>query len=615
MNDTADFGATRISGVVFSLLLIVRPLLSGAASPYVEGLFAVMALLTISLLVLSGADVPVSGSTDLTPIVSLILMYAWMVISLAWSVDTGAGINELVTMTTAVAGFFASFFLVKISSVREKYLVILLPAVILPVAARALYQKFFGFGAIGEALARMAAAGQDVSDLAGYIKSGRVFAGFLNPNMLAAFCAMTIPLLIYLAASARKVPHRVFLGSLPVLMAVILFLTGSLGGALAAASGVFVLVVLWGKTGRRVGTGLLAAAVVLVTGVIYFRGTGFLFGNDGSVTQRAGYMAAGIRMFFTRPLAGWGVGSVPGTLMGFVSSSVRPVNDPHNFFVRTLAAWGLIGTLVLTTFFLSMARSVNERLKAAGDRGLSAALIASSAAFLIHSLIDMTFFVPETALFGWVVMGAALGSLSGSFSRLHRETGRGPARIALGVVLIFLCVPTLYFFQTEFVYFQGRQSFFKGEFAEAAKLFGQARFLMPFKGQYPLMEGRSKIALGNYQEARNDFSVASKLLPASPYPLWELARAETGMGNQDRALAFLDEAGDKFPTSPWIRIERAQALMKKGRGEDALLELLEAKAYSAFDMEAAKIINDALAGVGQEAIDNVLGRQDLEFRF
>ena len=615
MRDTTGFAAARIAGALFATVLVVRPQFSGAASPFVEGLFAVLALLTVSLLVLSGEDAPASGSVELLPIIFALCLYAWVLVSLAWSVDRGGGASEIVTLTTVLAGFFASYIFMKFPSDRVKCLMVLVPAVSIPVAVRAVYQKFIGLDAIGEVLARMSAAGQEVGDLAGYVASGRVFAGFLNPNMLAAFCAMSIPLLIFIAARARTTLHRVLFACLPVFLAIVLLLTGSLGGTLAAASGVLVLAILWGKIGRKVGIGLFAASLILLLGVISVRGTGFLFGHDGSVTQRVGYMAAGARMYLAKPLTGWGTGSVPGTLMGFVSSSVRPVNDPHNFIVRALAAWGIIGTLILSAFLISLARCVYESINMSRDRALTAALFGSSAAFLLHSLIDMTFFVPETALFGWAVMGGALGSMSRPSSRPIRASGRGPARIALGVVLMFLCIPMLYFFQTEFVYFQGRQSFFKGEFAEAAKLFGDARTLMPFKGQYPLMKGRSEVVLGNYQEARSDFTAASKLLPASPYPLWELARLYAGEDDYDRALALLDDAGEKFPTSPWIRIERARIMMEQGRGEDSLLELLEAKAYTAFDMGAAKIVNNALASVGQEAIDRVLGSQDLKFRF
>jgi len=298
----------------------------------------------------------------------------------------------------------------------------------------------------------MSASGQDVGDLIGYIASGRVFAGFLNPNMLAAFCAMAIPIAIALTMKQKVLRKKVIFGTVTLALLVVLILTGSLGGALAAVIGIMVFTLLSGKIGGRSIALLVVFALAIVFAVFAIRGTDFLLGRDGSLTQRAGYMAAGIRMFLERPLAGWGSGSVPGALMGFVARDVRPVTDPHNFIIRSMVSWGILGILIMFGFFSSFFYSIWKGLKSNGNRLLIAAFSGSSVAFIFHSLLDMSFSVPETALFGWVVMGGALGYVSGFKEKTIRRTNRDTKRIAAGTALLALCVPVLLYFQAEFSY-------------------------------------------------------------------------------------------------------------------------------------------------------------------
>ncbi len=462
--------------------------------------------------------------------------------------------------------------------------------------------------AIRTVLGDLSASGQDAGDLIGYIASGRVFAGFLNPNMLAAFCAIAVPIAIALTVKQKELRKKVIFGMITLALFVVLILTGSLGGALAAAIGIMVFTLLSGKIGGRSIILTVAFALAIVFAVFAIRGTDFLIGPDGSLTQRAGYMAAGIRMFLERPLAGWGSGSVPGALMGFVAKGVRPVTDPHNFIIRSMASWGILGMFILVGFLSSLFYSVWTGLKDSENRLLVAAFFGSSVAFIFQSLLDMSFSVPETALFGWVVMGGALGYVSGFKEETTRRTSRDTKRIAAGTALLALCVPVLLYFQAEFSFYRGDQAFISGNYEESSRLFNESAKLLPLSGKYSLMEGRSLVGLGRFSDAREKFIRAAKLTPYSPYPPWELGRLEVGSGNSEKALSFLDSAMEKYPTSPRIRLERAQALMKLGRGEEAVLELVEAKAYTSFDPEAARIVRQALDDIGQNAIDSVINR-------
>jgi len=598
------------AGILFISVIALRPHISGVVHPFIEGFFSILVLLALAILVLS-EDIRFSDSANVNQTLGLLIcFYAWAVVSLIWSTDRGNGISEVVTLTLGVSAFILSFHFNRGFEKNSKYFgaVVILTGTL--VILRAFYQKIWGLNALRGLLVDMSAIGQDVGDLTGYIASGRVFAGFLNPNMLAVFCAIMVPVAIALTLKQKVLRAKVIFGTVTLLLWVVLFLTGSLGGALAAVFGIMVFTLLAGKIGGRSIILLIAFAPAVVFAVFAIRGTDFLLGPDGSLTQRAGYMAAGIRMFFERPMLGWGSGSAPGALMGFIAREIRPVTDPHNFIIRSMVNWGILGMLIMSGFFLSLLYSIRKGLKNSGNRLLGAAFSGASAAFIFHSLMDMSFSVPETALFGWVVMGGALGCISGSKEETIRGTNRDTKKIAVGAVLLALCVPVLLYFQAEFYFYQGNQAFMSGNYEESSRLFNESAKLLPVSGKYRLREGRSLMNLEKLPDAREKFMRAAKLTPYSPYPPWELGRLEARSGNNEKALSFLDSAIEKYPTSPRIRLERAQALMKLGRGEETVQELVGAEAYASFDPEAARIIRQALDEIGQNAVDNVFNSQE-----
>ncbi len=610
MREKSRSVAPLSAGVLLISVIVLRPHISGAVHPFIEGFFSILVLLALAILVLS-EDIRPSDSESVNQTIGFLLcFYVWAIVSLIWSTDRGNGISEVVTLTLGVAAFVLSFHFSRGFERNEKYLGAVVILASIPVVLRAFYQKVWGLDALRGLLADMSAIGQDVGDLTGYIASGRVFAGFLNPNMLAAFCAIMVPIAIALTVKQKVPSKKVIFGTVTLALWAVLILTGSLGGVLAAVFGIMVFTLLAGKIGGRSIILLIAFALAVVFAVFAIRGTDFLLGRDGSLTQRAGYMAAGIRMFLERPLAGWGSGSVPGALMGFIARNVRPVTDPHNFIIRSMVNWGILGILVMSGFFFSLFHSIRKGLKNSGNRLLGAAFSGASAAFIFHSLMDMSFSVPETAFFGWVVMGGALGCVSGFREETIRRTNRDAKRIALGAALLTLCVPVLLFFQAEFYFYQGDQAYMSGDYEESSRLFNESSKLLPLSGKYHIREGRSLMNLEKLSDAREKFMRAAKLTPYSPYPPWELGRLEARSGNNEKALSLLDSAIEKYPTSPRIRLERAQALMKLGRGEETVMELVEAEAYASFDPEAARIIRQALDEIGQNTVDNVFNSQE-----
>lgn len=327
-------------------------------------------------------------------------------------------------------------------------------------------------------------------------------------------------------------------------------------------------------------------------------------GPESSITQRIGYMEAGVKMAAIRPLTGWGAGSAPGALMAFVGEGFRPVTDPHNFLVRAWISWGLPGVLILFLFLMNWAVAVSGALKGPGRRSMQtggAGLFFGSCAFILHSLMDMDFFVPETAFFGWLIMGAALGT---AFN--HKENSGGPkhntlswTRLLPGGLLLAAVLPSLIFLQGEMTAFKADQVLREGDPRAAAELFRSARKLLPFNGRFALDEGKAHEAAGNSMAALYLFETADSLMRASPYPPWEIGRIALQRGDLKESVLQMERALKRYPTSPRIRIDLAQAYLRLGGYVKAVELLQESQRYSRFDREAGRIAEEALTHLRQ----------------
>jgi hypothetical protein len=536
-------------------VLMIRPQVSGIAYPFSQGFLLVPILIGLSLLFLS-SKYWFHGVAKKTGVYLILpwLLFFWSITSLLWTPDPGQGVRECFALLFNLVIFSLAFYIAHDDAGLRKSAGTLLGLVTVPVLLRALYQRFFGLPRLREALQSMAESGEDISDLAGVISADRVFAGFLNSNMLAGFCAIIIPLTLDLALTAREGSRRLLFSLMLAAEGIVLILTGSLGGTLAAAAmAAAVLVVRKGAHRRFIVPGL-GAMVLLVGLLILIRGTGFLTGPDSSLIQRAGYMAAGIRMALVHPFAGWGAGSSPGALMGFVAEGIRPVADPHNYLVRSWIAWGVPGLGVLLLWLVLWVRSVLLPVRKIGWQNC-----------------------PEG--YAGLVFGACAFLAGG---------------IALAMVL-----PSLMFLQGEFTAFRGGRAFQEKDYSRAAALFEDAGRILPYNGRFALDEGRAKVASDDVKAAGTLFDKADSLMRASPYPSWEMGRLAQARGDWAGSLLHLSVALDRYPTSPRIRMDQAVAYLTLGEPQQAYNLLREARRYAWFDSEARELADEALKAVGE----------------
>ncbi|UCG39074.1 MAG: O-antigen ligase family protein, partial [bacterium] len=477
-----------IVSVLLLAVLAFRPHLSGAAFPFSQELLLIPLLIALGLLLISSQG-PAVRKMDLGHLSCPWLLGAWTLITVLWSPDPGQGVRDCVTLFLNLSAFTVVYLLVRDSNRVDRHAAWLSGLVILPVLTAALYQKMFGLAGIEAMLADMAARGEDVSGLTGVISGGRVFAGFLNANMLAGFLVVALPLSLDCALKAPERRGALLYWLLVCGQGTVLLLTGSMGGTLAAALACAgVVVVRRGVKGREL-LALALVAGILGAGLLAVRGLDPIFGPESSVSQRAGYVAAGVGMALERPLLGWGAGSSPGALMGYVARGVRPVTDPHNFHVRIWMETGIPGLALLGCFLLGLSRCILRQVRGGGLKGSPrgyAGLLFASAGFLFHGLVDMGFFVPETALFGWCAMGALLAMSTAGV----RDGTEGDMPLFLrqtaGGIALFAVIPALVLLQGENLAFRGLKASQSGQYRSAAELYREAGRFLPFNGRVAL---------------------------------------------------------------------------------------------------------------------------------
>ena len=608
-------------GILWALLmtvLVFRPHLAGGTYPFSQELLLIPLLLGIGIFLLVPASYDLRRS-DLNHLSWPWLLIFWSITSLLWAPDPGQGVRDSSALILNVSAFTAVYLLGKNAEANSgqmaKGVGWLSGLVAAPVLALALYQGVFGMDEIRGVLAVMSAAGEDVSGLMGTVSQGRVFAGFLNSNMLAGFLAIIIPVTLDFALTASRRVPAILYGLLCLAQYLVLLLTGSMGGTLVAvlAGGS----VIFARRGIRrsylVGMGLTIA--VLAAGLLAIRGVDSVIGPESSITQRLGYMGAGIQMALAHPILGWGSGAAPGALMGFVSGGVRPVADPHNLLVRTWLELGIPGLFIVVAFFWLLTRRVLETVRRTGLK-LSAdgyvGFIFAVAAFILHSLMDMDYFVPETALFGWCAMGGLLamsvngrvgdrvgdgGFASGIEGAREKEKDKELPlswRQAMGGVALFAVLPVLVLLQGESVAFRALKNYQSGHYIEAADLYREAGKLMPFNGRVILEEGRVRFTAGERVEALRLFVKADRLMAHSPYPQWELGRAAQAEARWNESLPYLETAHDRYPTSPRILIDLARSHLNMDDQAAAAAYLEEATTVAAFDSQAMELARTLL---------------------
>jgi len=362
-------------------LIFIRPFISSFAFPYLNSLYSAFFLIFLASWVIIKKPALKKISFLKYP---LILFCLALTISIIFSSDK---LNSLGELYKYISGLL--LFLIAASLEYEDKIKVIHAMIItgLVISVLAIYQYFFGFQHILDYISKQKLP--DASFALDYISRKRVFSPFVTPNTLAGYLAMIIPLTL-----THK--NKIWL---IMLLSSALLLTKSLGALISLVLALGLYFYLQGRLEkRRIIILLFGLAVVgllfIIRSMTYMQHLQPIF----SATMRLNYWKDTLEIIRASPITGVGIGNFNLTHSRYA----------HNSYLQIWAEMGILGIASILWLILTIFKSAIENINVSPNKRLMTGLLAANAVFLIHNLVDFSFFLPEVSLIWWVIFGLAI---------------------------------------------------------------------------------------------------------------------------------------------------------------------------------------------------------------
>jgi O-antigen ligase len=430
----------------------------------------------------------------------------------------------------------------------------------------------------------------------------RVFAGFVNPDFLAGYLLMTVPLTAGLLIVAKTPAMKLLAVTGFILQAACLIVTFSRLGfaALTFSLILFGLLLLRSGAAGRSNRKAILLVFVLLAGVVVVAGGPLLrrllaSGGESYSAQFRLYTWRGTaRMVAANPVLGTGVGSFETAYQPY--AVVSYTQHAHNGFLQLAAETGLLGLLLfiagiamtiwsaLRVLFRKVEPPIEESVAPAAmshpfeSRALLAALVAGFAAAVLHNLFDSDFYTPANAF-----MFAAVCGLILSLSRSELEgalegadigqpvTGKPAAkwRPAMAAVLSLMVIGMSAMIAGGRVYAaQADEALQAGNGRIALDRYRDARGVDPLNTEHVINAARLLALSGQHQEAKRLYEEALRSAPVSRhYRLY--GRLLTAMQLTGEAVKAHERARNLAPTDLQNLLALGEAYRIAGRTADA----------------------------------------------
>ena len=424
---------------------------------------------------------------------------------------------------------------------------------------------------------------------------GRGSGTFVNPNHLAGFLELVLPLGVVLSATSRlSWPKRIMAAYCVLAIIAGIVVTFSRGGWLAAASGLG-MISIWMTLAQRRKFGWMLAMLLgvaifcgLVSSTYIMRQRISIavkeFEGDQVSTRRLIWQSAW-EVWGTNPW--WGVGADQFQYQYFAYRDPWLQTNPvrvHNDYLNTLCDYGLAGfglafIAVVGLFvraFRGLGRVWRERATNLRDDGDAANLIAGAAAgaltLAIHSFLDFNLHIRANLLLGAFVCGLiCVGVRKPLETRTAKQSafdlptgfrrwlgGALAAALAIGFIwqLRFAVPEALALRQFSAAEWGSREA--QEALQRAARIEPANPVTLMKLGDY--YRQRSMLGEGDYEklgkEAIDWYERAMAQTPVSPYPPMNLGMCLDFLGRHDEARGFFERMIKLDPNG-----NRAKAMM------------------------------------------------------
>lgn len=242
------------------------------------------------------------------------------------------------------------------------------------------------------------------------IKS-RVYSVFGNPNVLAEYLIMIIPVSISLFWYSKRIYKKfLFLGTSGILILALVF-TLSRGGWLGFSFSALVFVLL---VERR----LLLSIIPIVVGGVFFLPQSILnrimsIGNfaDSSNAYRLKMWQIALKIIRDHPIAGVGFGHLPFKETFETYIRTMPTYHAHNTYLEIAAELGIPGLiafllLLFIVFKYGIRSLINQEDKYI--KIMAAGLFSGLAGLLVHGAVENVIYLTKIIIYFWILIGFIL---------------------------------------------------------------------------------------------------------------------------------------------------------------------------------------------------------------
>ncbi|MDD5503910.1 MAG: O-antigen ligase family protein [Candidatus Omnitrophica bacterium] len=326
---------------------------------------------------------------------------------------------------------FYAFVFITVAGIEDKMkkqLAFMLVIGSILISARAIFQYFVFFEKIAPLIQERALGLSEKEAL--YITDialrQRTISTFVTPNLLASYLSMVNLIALFFCFVVKS---KAFRGAclLALLMnCYSLWLTRSAAGLVSFAIGVFLLNLLMSAKGAprekrfRITLAVFCAVVfaamacLTTSRIIYDTGTDKML---LSLAGRLEFWKTAMRIITDQPFQFVGLEG-----FGFLYRLYAPYAQfestmAHNLFLQLWIETGIMGMAVFIWFAASVVLAAIRGLKKARpvfeDYAFKSACLGAVFVFLIHNMLDFSFFVPQTAVIFWLLCAFIVSNENG----------------------------------------------------------------------------------------------------------------------------------------------------------------------------------------------------------
>lgn len=419
--------------------------------------------------------------------------------------------------------------------------------------------------------------------------ANKVFANFARANSLAGFLALIIPLLIGLLLAEEKEVLKFWLALALLVNLVAFFLTFSRGGFLSLSFALMLMAFFSVWQRQQLKSQKLAPKLLIIAILLGFIFLTYNFGFFShfrlasiltSTVSRLELWQAALKMIARRPFFGFGLGSFGTALPPFQISSVYSLYA-HNSYLQLAAEGGVITLVLLVFTFALFLREGYQKLVVSGrqEKQLRVGLLASLTTFILHNIVDFTWYVPGVALLFWFLAGLAVSSpttqAEGDLVIKANNTALSWQRQLAFVLLIFAVLPLAFAYIGTSFQVQAELKLRGFSYREAARLAKLAVKFFPYNAEaYDTLAKAYVQPIKPQKQIQQAIAAerkAIKLRPTWPHYYTRLAEylALTGASSK-QVWANYQKAIKLYPLEPQLKLKAGNQLLKLGEYQKAI---------------------------------------------